>query len=109
MQDMEGMRSMLRGKLARSLRTLCDADRLAAAWMVACGRAMAERGEIVGFEDTGVLRVRVEDAAWLQQMLSIRGQLASDMSRIAGVAVREIHFERQATAAGRASMGAVRR
>lgn len=100
MRDLEGMRSLLRGSLARSLRTLTDADRLDAAWPVACGTAMAEHGEIVGFE-AGVLAVLVEDAAWLGQMVTMRGQLAAEMSRIAGVAVREIHFERRGAPARR--------
>lgn len=77
-----------------------DVDRLAAAWTVACGRAMAEHGEIVGFAE-GVLEVRVTDAAWLQQMMSMRGQLAAEISRIAGVPVREIHFERRGAPARR--------
>ncbi len=62
---------------------------------------MAERGDIVGFAD-GVLSVQVTDAAWLQQMVSMRRQLAAEISRIAGVPVREIHFERQGASAQRA-------
>ena len=99
---LEGMRSLLRGSLARSLERMGVGaeDRLAAAWTVACGRAMAEHGEIVGFAD-GVLEVLVADAAWLHQMVSMRGQLAAAMSRIAGVPVREIHFERRGAPARR--------
>ncbi len=77
-----------------------DEDRLAAAWTVACGRAMAEHGELVGFAD-GVLAVEVTDAAWEQQMVSMRGELAGEISRIAGVPVREIHFERRGASARR--------
>lgn len=89
---MQGMRDMLRSTLARSLRTLTDADRLASAWPVACGRVMAEHGELVSFEE-GQLRIEVSDAAWLRQMLSMRGQLQHELARIAGVAVTGIHFE----------------
>jgi predicted nucleic acid-binding Zn ribbon protein len=71
---------------------LCDEDRLAAAWPVACGKTMAGRGTVVGYDD-GVLRVQVEDKAWLQQLMSMRGQLAGEMARIAGVTVSTIHFE----------------
>ena len=97
------MRSVLRGSLARSLERMGvgEADRLAAAWTVACGRAMAEHGEPAGFAD-GVLAVEVTDAAWLAQMVSMRGQLASEISRIAGVPVREIHFEKRGASARRA-------
>jgi predicted nucleic acid-binding Zn ribbon protein len=53
---------------------------------------MAERGTVVSYDD-GVLLVQVEDRAWLQQLTSMRGQLAGEMARIAGVRVSEIHFE----------------
>jgi hypothetical protein len=48
----------------------------------------------VGYSD-GVVRVAVEDGAWLRQLMSMRGQLAGEMARIAGVRVSEIHFERK--------------
>lgn len=89
------MRAVLRGSLGRSLRTLGEVDRLSAAWPVVCGRAMAERGEIVRFAD-GVLEVEVGNSQWLEQMQSMHGQLANDIGRIAGVSVREIHFSRRA-------------
>jgi predicted nucleic acid-binding Zn ribbon protein len=91
---MEGMRDLLKGSLGRSLVALCEEDRLAAAWPVACGKALAGRGIVVGYAD-GVVRVQVEDGAWLQQLRSMRGQLAGEMARIAGVRVSEIHFERK--------------
>jgi hypothetical protein len=90
--SLEGMRDLLRGALGRSLGALRDEDRLAAAWPVACGKAMADRGTVVGFAD-GVVRIQVEDEAWLRQLMGMRGQLAGEMARIAGVKVSEIHFE----------------
>ena len=89
---MEGMRELLQGSLGRTLEGMAEEDRLAAAWPVACGKALSERGTLVGNED-GVIRIQVTDAAWLQQMMSMRGQLTREMARIAGVKVREIHFE----------------
>ena len=89
---MEGMRDLLKGSLGRSLGALHDEDRLAAAWPVACGKAMAGRGTVVGYAD-GVVRVQVEDVAWLRQLMSMRSQLAGEMERIAGVKVTEIHFQ----------------
>jgi predicted nucleic acid-binding Zn ribbon protein len=89
---MEGIRDLLKKSLGQSLSSLRDEDKLAAAWPVACGKTMAERGTVVGYDD-GVLRVRVENRAWLQQLMSMRGQLAGEMARIAGVRVSEIHFE----------------
>ena len=89
---MEGMRDLLRATMGRSLRTMSEEDRLAVAWPIACGKAMAERGDVLGFAD-GVLRMQVADRLWLQQMMSMRSQLAAELSRIAKVYVREIHFE----------------
>jgi Dna[CI] antecedent, DciA len=89
---MEGMRDLLKGALGRSLNRLQAEDRLAAAWPVACGRALAERGTVVGFTD-GLVHVEVTDGAWLRQMMSMQGQLAAELERIAGIQVRGIHFE----------------
>jgi hypothetical protein len=92
--SLEGMRELLKGSLERSLGGLRDEDRLAAAWPVACGKALAQRGTVVGYLD-GVVRVQVEDGVWLRQLMSMRGQLAGEMTRIAGVKVSEIHFEKR--------------
>ena len=86
------MRAVLRGSLGRSLHALDEADRLAAAWPVACGRAMAEHGEIVGYFE-GTVSISVSDPAWLSQMMSMRSLLQTEISRIARVKVTAIHFE----------------
>ena len=62
---MDSMRDMLKKNLARSLEAMPVMDRLEAAWPVACGKAMADRGEIVGFEN-GVIQVQVQDSVWLR-------------------------------------------
>jgi Dna[CI] antecedent, DciA len=92
--SLEGMRDLLKVSLKRSLGALSAEDRLAAAWPVVCGRALAERGAVVGYVD-GVVRVQVEDGVWSRQLVSMRVQLAGEMARIAGVRVSEIHFERK--------------
>jgi len=89
---MENMRSVLRGSLGRSLKAMRPEDRLASAWPVACGRTMAERGSVVGYDDDGVVLIEVTDAAWLRQMMSMQGQLAGELARIAGTKVSRIHF-----------------
>ncbi len=89
---MEGMRALLRGSLGKSLKTLSPFDRLMAAWPVACGSALATRGELLAFED-GCLTVRVPDAVWLDQMRSMRARLTGELRQIAAVELREIHFE----------------
>lgn len=93
----EGMRDMLKGSLRRSLGLMRDEDRLAMAWPVACGKALAERGAVVGYTD-GVVHIEVTDGAWLRQMASMQAQLAGEMARIAGVKVAGIHFEVKKTA-----------
>jgi predicted nucleic acid-binding Zn ribbon protein len=89
---MEGMRDLLKGSLGRSLEALREEDRLAAAWPVACGKALAGHGKVKEYRD-GLVWVEVEDGTWLRQLSSMRGQLATEMARIAGVKVSEIHFE----------------
>jgi Dna[CI] antecedent, DciA len=90
--EMEAMRDVLRETLAVSLRGIGEEDRLAAAWTVACGSAMAERGRVVGY-DAGVVRIEVADQVWLRQMISLRGVLEREMARIAGLKVSGIRFE----------------
>lgn len=89
---MEAMRDVLRASLGRSLRTIRDEDRLAAAWTVACGKAMASHGSVIGY-DAGVVKVEVEDTVWLRQMLSLRSVLEREMAKIAGLQVASIEFE----------------
>ena len=89
---MNSMRDLLKQNLARSLESLPEMDRLEAAWPVACGKAMADRGRLAGFAD-GVLRVEVRDAVWLDQMRSMRAVLERELAKIAGVKIAAIHFE----------------
>ena len=89
---MEAMRELLRGSLKRTLGGIREQDRLAAAWTVACGRAMAEHGTVVGYAD-GVVRVEVNSAEWLRQVTSLSALLQREMARIAGLPIGAIHFE----------------
>ena len=89
---MDSMRDFLKRNLARSLDTLPPADRLTAAWPIACGKAMADRGHITGFEN-GIVRIVVENSVWLEQMRSMHGVLQAELAKIAGVKIDRIHFE----------------
>ena len=89
---MEAMRELLRGSLRSSLGGMREEDRLAAAWTVACGPAMAEHGAVVGYE-AGVVRVEVAGAVWMRQMISLGGVLERELARISGLPVAAIHFE----------------
>jgi hypothetical protein len=90
---MQGMRDMLRGTLGRSLRPLPPLDRLAAAWPVACGSALAGHGQVSGYED-GIVYVIVSSTEWMQPLSHMKLVLKSDLARIAGVPVTAIHFEK---------------
>lgn len=101
---MEGMRTLLRGSLGKSLRAMGEEDRLAAAWPVVCGPAMSERGAIAGYAN-GVVQVEVVDALWLGQMAGMRAQLIRELSTVANVPVREMRFT---VRAGRTAVGKTR-
>ena len=101
---MQGMREVLRGSLGRSLRPLPALDRLAAAGPVACGSALAGRGEIVSYDD-GLVRVIVSSEEWMQPLLHMRLVLTSDLARIAGVPVSAIHFENRQKGIGSRERG----
>jgi hypothetical protein len=88
---MQGMRELLRGSLARTLAGVRDEDRVCAAWTVACGRAMAERGRVAAYQD-GVVRIEVTENVWLRQMEALRTTLEREMTRISGVKVQAIEF-----------------
>jgi hypothetical protein len=95
---MQRMRDLLRGSLGRSLSALPEEDRLAAAWPVACGPALAAHGEVLGLDAEHVLHVRVLHGAWREQFAQMRSMLTNDLRRIAGVRLEAIHFEGQAGA-----------
>ena len=89
---MEGMRTILSRELGRSLDAVRDDDLFAAAWPVACGTALARRGEVVRYRE-GTVYVTVRDAAWAQQMRSMSGVLQRELATITGKTVTGIHFE----------------
>jgi hypothetical protein len=91
---MEGMRDLLRINLRRSLQAMKDTDRLAAAWPVVCGAAMATHGEVIGYAD-GIVTLEVSDEGWMRQMMSMQGQIGGELGRIAGVRVTGVHFEKK--------------
>lgn len=107
------MRDVLRGTLGRSLRTLSDEDRLAAAWAVACGPALAARAEVLHLDDDRVLHIRVLQPGWRDQFAQMHSMLTDELRRIAGVRLQAIHFEghsssRQRERKAPAGSGAIR-
>lgn len=91
---MQRMREVLRSSLGRSLRTLSEDDKLAAAWPVACGPALAAHGEVLGMDSDHILHVRVLHPAWREQFMQMTSMLTNDLRQIAGVRLKAIHFER---------------
>jgi predicted nucleic acid-binding Zn ribbon protein len=61
------------------------------AWVVICGRAMAERARVVGYEE-GVVRIMVQGNAWLEEMRAMSSHLEGELSRVAGIKVSRLHF-----------------
>jgi predicted nucleic acid-binding Zn ribbon protein len=84
---MEEMRSVLKNTLGKTLQTFPVEDRLEAVWRVTCGKALAEHGRVTGYSD-GVLRVEVNDEAWMEQMKSLRSKIESDMAWFAGYTLK---------------------
>ena len=88
---MQAMRDLLRTSLGKSLESLSPLDRLATAWPIAAGHAIAERSEVTGLED-GRATVTVADPGW-QAQLRINGpQLQGDLARISRVPLNAILF-----------------
>ena len=88
---MQGMRDVLKGSLARSLRAFDEVDRLAAAWPVVCGKATAERAVVAGYAD-GIVLLEAVNEAWMHEMMNMRGRLTRELARIAGVPVKDIRI-----------------
>ncbi len=101
---MQGMRDLLRSSLARSLRTLAEEDRLAAALPVVCGSALATHCTVESLvkdpNEQRTLELRVDKGEWLPALLAMRDVLQRDLARIAGVPLHGIVFT--AARAGRA-------
>ena len=90
-QPMQPLRDILRNNLRTSLQALTPLDRLAAAWPVVAGHAIAERSEIVRLEGTQAA-VEVRDPAWLPELRANTPRLTGDLARVSGVAVADILF-----------------
>ncbi len=88
---MQAMRDLLRTTLGKSLNALEPVDRLAAAWPVAAGHAIAGRSSVTELDPNGCAVVTVADKGWLTQLESMP-QLKGDLARISGVPLTDILF-----------------
>jgi hypothetical protein len=91
-ENMQPLRQALRQTLRRSLRDMGEEDRLALAWPVACGSALAGRAEVVRY-DEGILTLAVASREWLSEFEQLAALLTSDLRRVSGVQLAAIHFE----------------
>lgn len=87
------MRDLLRGSLARSLRTLPEEDRLAAALTVVCGPALAAHCAVERLDEQRTLHLRVDTSQWLKPLVAMRDVLQRDLARTSGVALHALEFE----------------
>lgn len=89
---MEGIRDLLRSTLRKSMSAASAEDRLAAAWPLVCGKAMATHGSVQGYEGE-MVQIEVSDDLWLRQMKSVETRLVAGLAQVADVKVRGIHFK----------------
>ncbi len=88
---MQGMRDLLQSSLGKSLNGLSPLDRLATAWPVAAGHAIAGRSEVTSLQD-GVATITVADPGWQAQLRTVGAQLQADLARISRVPLTDILF-----------------
>ncbi len=89
---MQGMRDVMRGSLARSLRLLSEEDRLASALPLVCGSALASHCEVLHLDEERTLHVRVDADDWLASAVGMREIVQHDLQRVAGVQLSGLHF-----------------
>lgn len=88
---MERLRDVIQFGRRSGFDTISDQDRLQMAWVVICGRVMAERARVAGYEG-GVAKIEVQERAWLDEMRAMSSHLATGLSRVAGIKVSRLHF-----------------
>lgn len=90
-ERVERLRDVIRFGSRSGFNTLTDQDRLQMAWVVVCGRVMAERAQVSGYED-GIVKIAVQERAWLEEMRGMSSHLEGELSRVAGLKVSKLHF-----------------
>jgi hypothetical protein len=61
------------------------------AWPVACGSAVAERTQALGFSE-GILRVEVTDAGWRRELANLAPRYVALINRYSAAPVKRIEF-----------------
>lgn len=89
---MQLLRDLLRSSLRTSLAGLSAVDRLAAAWPVAAGHAIAERSAVTRLEGTIAMVEVAGGVTWLRQLREMTPQLRGDLAKVSGVVLTDILF-----------------
>ena len=88
---MERVRDVIRFGSRSGFDTLPVQNRLQLAWIVVCGRVMAEHAMVAGYEE-GQVKILVKERAWLEEMRGMSAHLERELSRVAGIKVSRLHF-----------------
>ena len=88
---MQALRDILRQSLRTSLDALTPLDRLATAWPVAAGHAIATHSFIAAL-DGDVATAEGAGAQWLHHLRELTPQLRGDLQRLSGVPLTDILF-----------------
>ena len=97
---MQSARQDLHAIAVRVLKDTDPADAVVLAWPLVCGAAVAERVRALAFENE-TLRVAVPDKGWQSQLEAFNPQYLHRLSTLAGVAVKRISYEIDASDKGR--------
>ena len=88
---MEHIKSSIEALSRQMLAAMPEEERVMAAWRQVCGVHAAEHAHAENFS-LGVLRVRVNDSAWLATLNQMRGQYIARLREMTGVAVEDVKF-----------------
>ena len=89
---MQHLRDLLRSSFRTSLGNLEPLDRLATAWPVAAGHAIAERSAVTRLEGTIAMVEVVGGEPWLRQLREMTPQLRGDLAKVSGITLTDILF-----------------
>lgn len=89
---MQSFRDVVRSGLQRGFAAFQGQDKLQMAWTIACGKTLAQRGTVVGYDEPGILQIEVPDRVWLKEMEEMRDYLKAELTRTTGVPITELHF-----------------
>ena len=89
---MESARTGLRRIMKELLRTRPEAEAVALAWPLVCGKDVAQRTQAVEFA-AGCLTVEVSDKAWATQLSGFCPRYISGYEELLGPMVKEMRFK----------------